>query len=664
MNITDDDIKRVEKIFFPNGGSFKDAKNERYNFIKCIDKSIHLQACPGSGKTTALLAKIYLLSEKMPFENNKGICVLTHTNIAIDIIKKQLGNKADKLFTHPNFFGTIQSFVDRFLAIPAYLSFFHYKPYYIDTNLQRRRMETTYNLPNIDQNIFNKLRSYHYAYDLFGNYTIHQNTIINSVTRKEITFKKPNSLNDWSNKEKEQIKQAAIKLKLKIWKEDKILSFEDAYNFANCYLCKYPILKNYFSSRFKYVFIDEAQDTSEIQKKIIGKCFNENVVIQWIGDVNQSIMNYNEEQSCWNPEDNRYDVLCLTDSKRVSQPIADVIKNVAVKPYNTLIGNNNVCLKPVIILFDDNTKDKVIEEFAKLVINLTAKFNNEQKSLYEISQLTGNPIKAVGWVGKPKNNGLSIQSYFPDFYKKSSTRKKVYFPNFYNMLHLSKNESLKTFTERFYNCVVEALYLSDVKDKNNKRYSRTSFIDYIKAIDEKILIKFQFKVYQCYRILQKFKLSDEFFNKISSMLVNCIINTLKLNLNDYGKSYLGKAELKDFSKDQVDSNNTFRTQVDGKSISIDIDTVHGVKGETHTATLYLDTKYRDNSIKYFIDELIGNPIQNNSKIKPYGLKIAHVAFSRPTHLLCIAIEKKTASSKEFDANTFEKIDLTENNSNT
>ncbi len=658
MKITDDDIERIEKIFFPNGGSFKDAKNERYNFIKCIDKSIHLQACPGSGKTTALLAKIYLLSEKMPFENNKGICVLTHTNVAIDIIKKRLGNKADKLFTHPNYFGTIQSFVDKFLAIPAYLSSFHYKPYYIDTDLQRRRMETTYNLPKIDQNIFNKLRSYHYAYDLFGNYTINQNTIINSVTRKEITFKKPNSQNDWSNEEKEQIKQAAIKLKLKICKEDKILSFEDAYDFAKYYLCKYPILKNYFSSRFKYVFIDEAQDTSGIQKEIIEKCFNDNVIIQWIGDVNQSIMNYNEEESSWKPEkDNRYDVLYLTDSKRVSQPIADIIKNVvAVKNYDTLTANKNVSIKPVILLFDDSTKDKVIGEFAKLVINKTAIFNNEQKSLYEISQLTGNPIKAIGWVGKPKENGLSIPSYFQDFYKKSSTRKKVYFPNFYTMLHLSKNESLKTFTERFYSCVVEALYLSNARDENNKRFSKTSFIDYVKAIDEKILIKFNSKIYQFYRILQWRELSDEFFNKISSMLVDCSINTLKLNLNDIGKNYLEKAELKDFSKDQVDSNNTFKTQVDGKSIIIDIDTVHGIKGETHTATLYLDTMYYCNSVEYFFNELIGNSCQNNSKRKPYGLKIAHVAFSRPTHLLCIAIEKSSIK-KNINSNTFEVIEL-------
>ena len=55
----------------------------------------------------------------MPLENNQGICVLTNTNVSIDEIKSKLGNKADILFKYPNHFGTIQSFVDKFLAIPA-----------------------------------------------------------------------------------------------------------------------------------------------------------------------------------------------------------------------------------------------------------------------------------------------------------------------------------------------------------------------------------------------------------------------------------------------------------------------------------------------------------------------------------------------------------------
>jgi len=69
-------------------------------------------------KLLHFLAKLVILANRMPFEDGRGICVLTHTNVAIDLIKEKLGAGASMLFTHPNFFGTIQSFVDRFLAIP------------------------------------------------------------------------------------------------------------------------------------------------------------------------------------------------------------------------------------------------------------------------------------------------------------------------------------------------------------------------------------------------------------------------------------------------------------------------------------------------------------------------------------------------------------------
>ena len=57
-------------------------------------------------------------------------------------------------------------------------------------------------------------------------------------------------------------------------------------------------------------------------------------------------------KSCWKPEKNdRYNLLHFTESKRISQPIADLIKTVAVKPYNDLFGINNVCIKPIIIAY-------------------------------------------------------------------------------------------------------------------------------------------------------------------------------------------------------------------------------------------------------------------------------------------------------------------------
>jgi superfamily I DNA/RNA helicase len=116
LHVTNADIGRAERLLLPEGCTFNE---ERRDFIKCME-SHDVVACPGSGKTTALLAKLLILASHMPFSNGRGICVLTHTNVAINEIKQRAGGAADALFVHPNFFGTIQAFVNRFLAIPVY----------------------------------------------------------------------------------------------------------------------------------------------------------------------------------------------------------------------------------------------------------------------------------------------------------------------------------------------------------------------------------------------------------------------------------------------------------------------------------------------------------------------------------------------------------------
>lgn len=70
LEITDDDIDSVERLLLPPGAQFCE---ERRTFIRSLD-SLDVQACPGSGKTTALLAKLLILSSKLPLPNDAGIC--------------------------------------------------------------------------------------------------------------------------------------------------------------------------------------------------------------------------------------------------------------------------------------------------------------------------------------------------------------------------------------------------------------------------------------------------------------------------------------------------------------------------------------------------------------------------------------------------------------
>ncbi|GIW63608.1 MAG: DNA helicase [Patescibacteria group bacterium] len=645
MEITNKDIAKAEKIFLREGQTFDE---ERKNFIKYIDKSLHLQACPGSGKTTTLLAKLFILSEKMPFENNRGICVLTHTNVAIDIVKDKLGEKANRLLSYPNFFGTIQSFVDKYLAIPAYIKYFGYRPNFIDTAYQKERMQKTYFLKGINQQTLKNLKSFNYSNDIFGNYTIVRENenllIVRSNIKEKIEIKRPRAKNDWSDEEKQQILHAAIKLKEKVL-YDGILSFDDAYDFANYYLEKFSELKNIFSSRFKFVFIDEAQDTSSIQKEIIEKCFNENVIIQWIGDVNQGIMNDNFSKSAWSPEANdRYIKMEFKNSHRISQPIANLIKGIALHPYKELNGNQNVNLKPIFIVFDDSSKTQVLNKFAEIIVNTTCCYNGENKSLFEISQITGNPIKAVGWVGKEKDKGLSIKSYFPDFDKQVTNIRRQHFPNLYTMYQLSKKLITKEFKNRTISCILEALYLSNINSDSGKKFSKTKFLEFIKEKDPNLFNQLMERI--C-----KYSYEDNFkdFSKEVKKILERLFNT---KLNNSSINYLTEQCLKNVHTNTNNSfENIFATTINNNEIKIPIDTVHGIKGETHTATLYLETKYYHNSISYFIYELLlGKNNSNNGKIRKQALKIAHVAFSRPTHLLCIAIHRKQQDPSNISNN--------------
>lgn len=146
LSITDQDILYAEGILLEPSQSFDD---ERKDFIRDF-RTLDLQAVPGSGKTTALLAKLLILERYMPFDDNEGILLLSHTNAAIDEIKERIGNYCPQLFQYPNFIGTIQSFVDTFLAIPFYTNKFKTRPFRIDNETYYEQVEQFYNnTPNL-----------------------------------------------------------------------------------------------------------------------------------------------------------------------------------------------------------------------------------------------------------------------------------------------------------------------------------------------------------------------------------------------------------------------------------------------------------------------------------------------------------------------------------
>ena len=113
IQITDEDIEWVKTIM-------PDIQLDecRIRILKNME-SVDIHACPGSGKTTILVAKLAILSRRWKW-SNRGICVLSHTNVAREEIEERLGSLSvgKRLLSYPHFIGTIQSFFDTFLAMP------------------------------------------------------------------------------------------------------------------------------------------------------------------------------------------------------------------------------------------------------------------------------------------------------------------------------------------------------------------------------------------------------------------------------------------------------------------------------------------------------------------------------------------------------------------
>lgn len=90
----------------------------RRDFLKSMD-TIDVAACPGSGKTTLVVAKLAILARHWK-NRMQGICVLSHTNAAREEIEKRLGGTevGQRLLRFPHYIDTIHGFTGRFLASP------------------------------------------------------------------------------------------------------------------------------------------------------------------------------------------------------------------------------------------------------------------------------------------------------------------------------------------------------------------------------------------------------------------------------------------------------------------------------------------------------------------------------------------------------------------
>ena len=132
------------------------------------------------------------------------------------------------------------------------------------------------------------------------------------------------------------------------------------------------------------------------------------------------------------------------------------------------------------------------------------------------------------------------------------------------------------------------------------------------------------------------------------------VNHSKLFCHDVVTEPIKEDNSEQFLKDNL---------VNYDGFDIEVSTVHSVKGQTHTATLYLETSYQNGNETYetqrLSTQLKHNSFSDNRKYHKQSTKMAYVGFSRPTDLLCVAVSKERFNShlSDIDMDKWEIIQI-------
>jgi DNA helicase-2/ATP-dependent DNA helicase PcrA len=324
--------------------------DEQFAFLEA-DESLHLQAAPGSGKTTLVALKLALLAQDWT-SRTQGICVLSHTNTATEEIMARLsGTAGQRLLRHPHFIGTIQSFVHTFAALPALRSA-GITPQAIDNEAHAAHAARLLKLRK-----FSTLR----------NYLQRRTNGLNTVTEAEYVFDAAEprlQIRDTPCKRTARSYRQLLELKGMLTR-DGVLRYKDMYAIADQQFHRNPRLIAGLRHRFPFVLIDEMQDTDPDQAALLEKIFGDSVIVQCVGDINQHIYAGPGEggQRGAFPA---ADALELPVSQRFGSAIAEVATRLAVNRPQTIRGNGPDGTLAV-ITFTEDSISRVVPSFEELV---------------------------------------------------------------------------------------------------------------------------------------------------------------------------------------------------------------------------------------------------------------------------------------------------------
>lgn len=625
----------------PDGFTPVDGDDSRLRAILSLD-SVDFEACPGSGKTTLLVAKLAIMALRWP-SRQQGICVLSHTNAARNEINTKLSNSTAgvSLSRYPHFVGTIHSFINEYLALPW---------------LRSKGIEVR----SIDTQIALMKRWFMLSGDV--RWTLQRNGLSEtclSYSNPDYSGGKPVRFGPHT-----PTYQALLKAR-QAGSEQGYFCFDEMFVWANELLDMRPETAMDLRQRFPLVLIDEAQDNSEEQSALLYRIFRAGSspsVRQRFGDSNQAIYTRTGLEGAKTDPFPGPDIHPISRSYRFSQELADKVRGFGVTPQ-ALIGAgppskiNAGSQPPIIFLFDDTSVQSVLPRYCNHLIES-----------FEASVLEHGVFTAIAGVHELKDESRipHAMGHYVPAYDPNNARKETTPGSFIQYLSRAQFVSAGgSNSDIIINAVASALLTAShiagaVYGQLSRKSPHRRVVELLAETEgAKTYLALIDLILLCRGKLTPVKWRSEAL----PLVVNCV-----KQLSD---SEMLTADVESFmawpQKDIptggeeifLQNSNFYHYPKESPKVQIRLGSIHSVKGETHTATLVLDSFFHAHHLSELKPWLLGTK-SGGSSVNKRGkkvsegnrmlarLKLHYVAMTRPTHLLCLAMRKDVFVGSELE----------------
>jgi DNA helicase-2/ATP-dependent DNA helicase PcrA len=587
-------------------------------------------AVPGSGKTSLLAAKLLLLAKKWPHAR-RGICVLSHTNVARDEIAQRLAETTEgaQLLSYPHFIGTIHSFVNQFFAMPMLRSL-DQKIEVIDDSVFAERA-----LARLRLGQFSKLRFY----------LANQNNgegIATSLFYRTAALT-VNVENGALPAAHTPSYQSLVNLKTQLTSLG-VFRHRDMFAYADLSLQTCPHLIDVVHRRFPMVFIDEMQDTSWDQESFLNRIFDGKSVMQRFGDVDQKILSDEENVNLLTFP--RHGHGCISTSKRFGGAIANAVGSVRMSGA-AVVGEGADIHAPVVLLYPTGAATRVISHFGRIVL--------ERLSDNDISSRDVKAMCARKAGEGDVEAGRHMRDYWPSYgdgLLSTGMRSESFWSLIGDAGQTLQNASLSARVSDVRRALLLVLRAADAPMSKDVRDGR-ALLRTANAFAPTGLLE---------NLTRQLALSGVHLCSTGqrASLFQLLYEKLKLYLPD-------SIAIEEFIALKVFDEQEAATIVDsplpttckvlhlGRGLQFGLGTVAAMKGQTHSASLVLESYggiSRKCDVALGLEYISGMPSKALAKLpktQQAQMRNLYVAMSRPTALLCLAANESRVSQKVRDA---------------